>query len=86
MIEPDQDAHVALAWAKETPMTLPDNLRSLFALGAFCLLGGAWLTLATGIRTLPLRESNAMSAAPECTNGSATSSRTLQDFCASSSP
>ena len=67
-------------------MTLPDNLRSLFAIGALCVVGGAWLTLATGVRTLPFRGTSAAPAAPECTNGSAPSSATTQAFCASPSP
>jgi hypothetical protein len=50
---------------KEIPMTLPSNVRSLIACGAFCAVGGAWLTLVTEIRTLPLRpDTNVASAAP----------------------
>jgi len=46
-------------------MTLPSNVRSLFACGVFCAVGGAWLTLVTEIRTLPLQpDTNVASAAP----------------------
>jgi hypothetical protein len=66
-------------------MTLPDNFRSLFACGAFCVVGGAWLALATGIRTVPLREELAVSPAPTCTNGGSSSPST-PDRCAAPSP
>jgi hypothetical protein len=47
-------------------MTLPSNIRSLFAFGVFCTVGGAWLTLVTEVRTLPLHvDTSAASAAPE---------------------
>jgi hypothetical protein len=47
-------------------MTLPSNVRSLFAFGAFCVMGGAWLALVTGIRTSPLRlDTDAAFAAQE---------------------
>jgi hypothetical protein len=46
-------------------MTLPSNVRSLFACGVFCAVGGAWLTLVTEIRTLPLRpDTSVASVAP----------------------
>jgi hypothetical protein len=46
-------------------MRLPSNVRSLFAFGAFCAVGGAWLTLVTEVRTWPLRaDTSAASAAP----------------------
>ena len=35
-------------------MKLPYDIRSLLACGAFFAVGGAWLTLAAGVRTLPL--------------------------------
>jgi hypothetical protein len=46
-------------------MTLPTNVRSLFACGAFCVVGGAWLALVTEVRTSPLRNvTNAAFADP----------------------
>ncbi|HMI82738.1 MAG TPA: hypothetical protein VK550_01530 [Polyangiaceae bacterium] len=52
-------------------MTLPSNVRSLFAFGAFCAVGGAWLTLVTEVRTWPLRdETSAAFAAPAPENAS----------------
>jgi hypothetical protein len=44
-------------------MTLPSNVRSLFACGVFCAVGGAWLTLVTEIRTLPLRSDSSVAIA-----------------------
>jgi hypothetical protein len=35
-------------------MTLPSNVRSLFAFGVFCAVAGAWLTLVTEARTAHL--------------------------------
>lgn len=67
-------------------MTIPDKLRSLFALGAFCVLGSTWLALATGFRTQPIREARTFSAAPDCTNEGVIPSRTSQDFCAAPAP
>jgi hypothetical protein len=62
-------------------MTLPSNIRSLFVFGAFCVVGGAWLTLAAGIRTLPLRDTNAASAIEGSMSGSA-SNRIDTGYCA----
>jgi len=55
-------------------MNLPSNVRSLFAFGVFCAVGGAWLTLVTEVRTLPLRtDFTALSAAPASPSRRATS-------------
>ena len=46
-------------------MTVPTNVRSLCAFGMFCAVGGAWLTLVTGVRTLPLRTDIAAASAAQ---------------------
>jgi hypothetical protein len=54
------------AGPEEMPMRLPSNVRSLFAFGVFCAIGGAWLTLVTEVRTWPLHgDTNVAFAAPE---------------------
>jgi hypothetical protein len=46
-------------------MRLPSNVRSLFAFGVFCAIGGAWLTLVTEVRTWPHHaDTSAAFAAP----------------------
>jgi len=50
---------------------LPSNVRSLFAFGVFCFVGGAWLTLVTEVRTWPLpADTGAASVAPRSMNES----------------
>lgn len=72
-------------------MTLPSNVRSLFAFGVFCAVGGAWLTLVTEARTASLTSdtdvtyvevANTMTRPPcPSTTTSATTSRIEDGAC-----
>ena len=67
--DPMNTIHSPTCGSKTPLVRLPSNVRSLFAFGVFCFIGGAWLTLMTEVRAWPLpADTPAALVAPRSTN------------------